>query len=230
MIRSERESFPHRERDRPSRARPIGAIIDRLGVDPATMPRDALSPTSVTSSHSRRPAPAAVVARKTVRSENDPSQDVVRERERAVATVAVSEGESRRGKEIVLLLFLLVRRYVPAQDPIEQTLTPRDDVGAKKREREKERARETGRGRRSTRRNEWNAREKRDRSRDREETINNTRGKTEKRMTGGSAGGSRKCTCGARFTRAFTFVATFTPRWLSRTRAAFKNCEPCLTV
>lgn len=44
-----------------------------------------------------------------------------------------------RGKEIVLLLFLLVRRYVPAQDPIEQTLTPRDDVGAKKRERERRR-------------------------------------------------------------------------------------------
>lgn len=54
--------------------------------------------------------------------------------ERASPTVAVSEGESRRGKEIVLLLFLLVRRYVPVQDPIEQTLTPRDDVGAKKRE------------------------------------------------------------------------------------------------
>lgn len=53
--------------------------------------------------------------------------------ERASPTVAVSEGESRRGKEIVLLLFLLVRRYVPVQDPIEQTLTPRDDVGAKKR-------------------------------------------------------------------------------------------------
>lgn len=38
--------------------------------------------------------------------------------------------------QIVLLLFLLVRRYIPAQDPIEQTLTPRDDVGCEE-EREK---------------------------------------------------------------------------------------------
>lgn len=70
------------------------------------------------------------------------SKDVVcacvRAHERASPTVAVSEGESRRGKEIVLLLFLPVRRYVPVQDPIEQTLTPRDDVGAKKREGESE--------------------------------------------------------------------------------------------
>lgn len=40
----------------------------------------------------------------------------------------------RRGKErerqIVVLLF---HRYVPAQDPIEQPLTPRDDVGANER-------------------------------------------------------------------------------------------------
>lgn len=192
MIRSERESFLHRERDRPSRARPIGAIIDRLGVDPATMPRDALSSTSVTSSHSRCPAPAAVVARKTVRSEKRSLAGRGARARARVATVAVSEGESRRGKEIVLLLFLLVRRYVPAQDPIEQTLTPRDDVGAKKREREKERARETERGRRSIRGGTSGTRGRNGIEVEREETINNTRGKTEKRMTGGSAGGSRK--------------------------------------
>jgi len=49
---------------------------------------------------------------------------------------------SRRRREIVLLLLLLflflLHQYVPAQDPIEQTLTPRDDVGAKDRERENE--------------------------------------------------------------------------------------------
>jgi len=47
---------------------------------------------------------------------------------------------SRRRREIVLLLLLLflLHQYVPAQDPIEQTLTPRDDVGAKDREREDE--------------------------------------------------------------------------------------------
>jgi len=41
-----------------------------------------------------------------------------------------------------------------------------------------------GRGRRSARRNEWSAREKRDREVEgkREETINNTGGKTERRM------------------------------------------------
>lgn len=215
MIRSERESFPHRERDRPSRARPIGAIIDRLGVDPATMPRDALSSTSVTSSRSRCPAPAAVavaVARKTVALRKRSSAG--RGARARVATVAVSEGESRRGKEIVLLLFLLVRRYVPAQDPIEQTLTPRDDVGAKKkREREKESARETERGRRSIRGGTSGTRGRNGIEVEREETINNTRGKTEKRMTGGSAGGSRKYRAVRDLLRAFTFVATFTPRW-----------------
>lgn len=49
-------------------------------------------------------------------------------------------------------------------------------------------------------------------------------------MSGGSAGGSRKYRAVRDLLGAFTFVATFTPRWLSRTRAAFKNCEPCLTV
>jgi hypothetical protein len=63
---------------------------------------------------------------------------------------------SRRRREIVLLLLLLLfllHQYVPAQDPIEQTLTPRDDVGAKDRERERGRER-IERGRRSTKRNE----------------------------------------------------------------------------
>lgn len=62
------------------------------------------------------------------------------------ATIAVS----RRGRKIVLnlllLLLFLLRRYVPAQDPIEQALTPRDDVGAKervKRKRERERRRKS---------------------------------------------------------------------------------------
>lgn len=62
------------------------------------------------------------------------------------ATVAVS----RRGRKIVLnlllLLLFLLRRYVPAQDPIEQALTPRDDVGAKervRRKRERERRRKS---------------------------------------------------------------------------------------
>lgn len=168
MIRSERESFPHRERDRPSRARPIGAIIDRLGVDPATMPRDALSSTSVTSS---------LFAPSRARGRGGAKNGALRKtilagrgaRARArVATVAVSEGESRRGKEIVLLLFLLVRRYVPAQDPIEQTLTPRDDVGAKKREKERRRERERrGEGEEVRGGTSGNAREKRDRSRER---------------------------------------------------------------
>lgn len=62
------------------------------------------------------------------------------------ATVAVS----RRGRKIVLnlllLLLFLLHRYVPAQDPIEQALTPRDDVGAKERVRRK---RERGRRRKS---------------------------------------------------------------------------------
>jgi hypothetical protein len=59
--------------------------------------------------------------------------------------VCVRASCSLRGKEIVLLLlllFLLVRRYVPAQDPLEQTLTPRDEVGANKRERECEKGEE----------------------------------------------------------------------------------------
>lgn len=62
------------------------------------------------------------------------------------ATVAVS----RRGRKIVLnlllLLLFLLHRYVPAQDPIEQALTPRDDVGAKeraRRKRERERRRKS---------------------------------------------------------------------------------------
>lgn len=99
-----------------------------------------------------------------------------RAHERASPTVAVSEGESRRGKEIVLLLFLLVRRYVPVQDPIEQTLTPRDDVGAKKRG-ESEKDGEEGE---EVRGGTSEARGRNGTEVEREETINNTGGKTER--------------------------------------------------
>lgn len=67
-------------------------------------------------------------------------------------------------RKIVFLLFLR-HRYVPAQDPIEQTLTPRDDAVAKKRERknkkdsEREKCEKEGVKR--------NTRKKRDRSRER---------------------------------------------------------------
>lgn len=46
---------------------------------------------------------------------------------------------------------------------------------------------------------------------EREETINNTGGKTEKRMSGGSAGGSRKYRAVRDLLGAFTFVATNLP-------------------
>jgi hypothetical protein len=85
-------------------------------------------------------------------------------------------------REIVLLLFLR-HRYVPAQDPIEQTLTSRDDAVAKKIERENEKHSEREK-KYEKERVERNARKKRDRRRgnERKETINNTGGKTEKRM------------------------------------------------
>lgn len=84
------------------------------------------------------------VARKTEHSDNLGGRGA-RARTHS-ATVAVS----RRGRKIVLnlllLLLFLLRRYVPAQDPIEQALTPRDDVGAKervRRKRERERRRKS---------------------------------------------------------------------------------------
>lgn len=111
------------------------AAIDPHGVSiPPTMTRRRQS-------HRRASGAADAVSRGAksgARTENDCRRtwcaDARARARTRVATVAVSEGESRRGKEIVLLLFLLVRRYVPVQDPIEQTLTPRDDVGAKERE------------------------------------------------------------------------------------------------
>lgn len=65
-------------------------------------------------------------------------------------------------RKIVFLLFLR-HRYVPAQDPIEQTLTPRDDAVAKKRERKNKKEREKCEKEGVKR----NTRKKRDRSRER---------------------------------------------------------------
>jgi len=92
----------------------------------------------------------------------------------ARARTRVTNGCSLRGRVAprerdrppLLLLFLLVRRYVPAQDPIEQTLTPRDDVGTKKREGESEKDGE--REKKYEEERSRGAREKWDRSRERE--------------------------------------------------------------
>lgn len=79
------------------------------------------------------------------------------------------------------------------------------------RKREGESERETERGRRSIRGGTSGTRGRNGIEVEREETINNTRGKTEKRTTGGSAGGSRKYRAVRDLLGAFTFVATFTP-------------------
>lgn len=194
MIRSEGEGFPHRERDRPSRARPIGAIIDRLGVDPATMPRDALSSTSVTSSHS----PALSRARgRGGGAKNGGAPKTILRRTWCASASARRNGCSLRG------------RVAPRERDRPPPLPPRPPVcscsGSDRadtdptRRRRSEEERERERRREQERRREGEVRGGTSGTRgrngievEREETINNTRGKTKKRMSGGSAGGSRK--------------------------------------
>lgn len=107
----------------------------------------------------------------------------MRERERASQNGCSLRGRvapEERDRPPLLLLFLLVHQYVPAQDPIEQTLTPRDDFGTKKREGESEKD-----GEREKKYEEERSRGARENEieveREREETINNAAGKTKKR-------------------------------------------------
>lgn len=194
------------------------------------MPRDALPSASSHRHISPLPAsPRSRVARKTERSENDP-----RRTWRARARARGRDGCGLRG------------RVAPKERDRPPPLPPRPPVCScsgsdradtdptRRRRSEEERrrvAKRTGRGRRSARRN--GAAEKRGRNGievEREETINNTGGKTEKRATRGKweiSGGSTtlRTTAHDSLGSIFTFVATFSPRRGSRARAAFKNRE-----